>query len=74
MKNIQGLRNSLTQNYSKIESGEMDLKTGKELANTAGKIINTVKVQLEYNTFLGKPQKIDFFREKRKWILMLHNY
>lgn len=60
MKNITELRNSLAANYDKMLSGEMELKTGKELANVAGKIISSLKVEIEYNTVLNKNKQIEF--------------
>ena len=41
---------------------------GKELANTAGKIINSLKVELEYNQILSLKQEIDFLKNKQKQI------
>lgn len=60
MQNIEELRKSLTDNYELMKSKKMDIKTGKELANTAGKIINSLKVELEYNNMLGVKKKVDF--------------
>lgn len=60
MNNINELRGSLIDNYKSMKAGKMSLKTGKELANMAGKIINSVKVELEYNQFIGKKEKIGF--------------
>ena len=62
MKNITELRKSLSDNYSKMKSGEMQLETGKALAGTAGKIINTLKVELEYNRTIGVEKEIDFLK------------
>lgn len=63
MKNIKELRNSLADNYEKMKSDEMEIKLGKELANTAGKIINSLKVELEYNSLTGQKKKISFLEE-----------
>ena len=60
MQNIEQLRNSLSENYDKMRSKEMDLKTGKELANTAGKILSSLKLQLEYNTWMSIKKQIQF--------------
>lgn len=60
MQNIEELRKSLADNYELMKSKKMDIKTGKELANTAGKIINSLKVELEYNNMLGVKKKVDF--------------
>lgn len=48
MKNIEQLRDNLTRPFEKIKTGECDVKVATELNNTAGKIIATCKVQLEY--------------------------
>lgn len=63
MKNITDLRNSLIDNYSKMKDKKMDLKEGKELANTAGKILTSIKVELDYNTQMGIKNKIDFLEK-----------
>ena len=60
MQNIKELRESLADNYEKMKANEMELKMGKELANTAGKVINTLKVELEYNKMVNNKAKIPF--------------
>jgi hypothetical protein len=64
MQNITELRQSLADNYEQMKAKKMELKTGKELANTAGKLINTIKVELEYNQMTGSKNKIDFLEPK----------
>ena len=60
MKNIKELRDSLADNYEKMKAREMDISEGKELSNCAGKIIQSLKVELEYQTILGVKKEIDF--------------
>lgn len=60
MQNITELRKSLAENYEQMKAKEMDIKLGKELANTAGKLINSIKVEMEYNQMFDKKKKIDF--------------
>ena len=60
MENIVELRNSLADNYTKLKAGKMNVALGKELANTAGKIINSCKTQLEYQQMIGSKKKIEF--------------
>lgn len=60
MQNITELRKSLCENYAKMKSKKMNIATGKELANTAGKILSSCKVQLEYNAMMGKKDSIEF--------------
>lgn len=64
MKNTTQLRNSLAENYDKMASGEMPLKQGKELANTAGKILNSLKVELEYNQYTDNKRTIEFLENQ----------
>lgn len=60
MQNIKQLRESLSDNYVKMTKKKLPIQTGKELANTAGKILGTCKVELEYNRVMGIKKKIDF--------------
>ncbi len=66
MQNITELRKSLADNYTKMKANKMSLGVGKELANTAGKIINSLKVELEYNHLLGIKKKIDFLDNEKQ--------
>lgn len=48
MKNIKDLVDELSALFGKIETGKVDVNVAGEMNNTAGKIINAQKVQLEY--------------------------
>lgn len=60
MQNIKELREGLGENYQKMKAKKMPISLGKELANTAGKILTSCKVELEYNSMMGVKKKIDF--------------
>ena len=60
MKNIKALRLSLGRNYQAMKTKKMPIQMGKELANTAGKILSSCKVELEYQKAMGMKNKIDF--------------
>lgn len=62
MQNITELRKSLADNYDKMKNGEMEIKEGKELSNCAGKIIQSLKVELEYQSLLGTKKEIDYLK------------
>lgn len=66
MKNIIELRESLSDNYEQLKTKKMELKLGKELANTAGKIINSLKVELDYNSMMNIKKKISFLENNKK--------
>lgn len=58
--NIKQLRNSLIENYSLMKTGKMPTETGKQLANTAGKLLSSVKIEMDYLNMQGQKRKIDF--------------
>jgi len=62
MQNITELRKDLAENYTQMKAKKMDLKIGKELANTAGKILTSIKVELEYNSMMGIKEEIEFMK------------
>jgi len=66
MQNITELRESLLDNYEQMKSKKMELRHGKELANTAGKVLNSLKIELEYNALIGNKNKIEFLEVKNK--------
>jgi hypothetical protein len=48
MKNLTELRTKLSPMFEELRTGATDVKVASEMNNTAGKIINTLKVQIEY--------------------------
>ena len=48
MSNIKTLRNDLMKVFDDLRSGDLEVKVAAEMNNTAGKIINTVRAELEY--------------------------
>jgi hypothetical protein len=60
MKNITELNTHLTNLYQALKDGTIDVKTAAEMNNTAGKIINVQRVQLEYAALRNEAPKINF--------------
>lgn len=60
MKNITELNKHLTDLYQSLQNGTIDVKTAAEMNNTAGKIINVQKVQLEYAALRSEAPNIAF--------------
>jgi hypothetical protein len=48
-----------------MKANKMGINLGKELANTAGKIINSLKVELEYNSIMGIKEVIPFLQKTK---------
>jgi hypothetical protein len=63
MQTITELRLSLIENYEAMKNKTMELKEGKELANTAGKILATVNTQLKYQSMNGEKKSIKFLED-----------
>jgi len=67
MKNVNELRDNLSETFEGLRTGTVDVKAAKELANLAGKMINSAKVQLEYHAMRKeKKQKITFLHSTDK--------
>lgn len=63
-KNITELRNDLLESFEQVKKDPRRLAQAGELANTAGKIIASAKMQLEYSIMLGEEPNIPFLGEK----------
>lgn len=60
MKNVTQLRNELADVFDQLNAGIIKPKEAGELANVAGKMINSAKVQLEYYALRKETPTIDF--------------
>ena len=63
MSNITTLRGELYKVFQDLRSGEVDVKVAAEMNNTAGKIINTLRTELQYAELRGDPPNISFLNE-----------
>jgi hypothetical protein len=59
-KNIEELRDELITAYEWVKQDPRRANQVKEMTNAAGKVINTLKVQLEYAMLRGERPMIDF--------------
>lgn len=60
MKNIVELRNNLAALFDQLKAGDIEIKTAAEMNNAAGKIIGTLKVELEYASLRQELPNIPF--------------
>ncbi len=63
-KNITELRNDLLESFDQVKRDPRRLAQATELANTAGKIIASAKLQIDYSILLGEEPNIPFMGEK----------
>ena len=62
MKSMKDVRNKLVDLNAQLESGSLDIKIVAEMHNGIGKIINTVRTQLEYSKLRKETPQIDFMK------------
>lgn len=60
MKNIKKLRDELCSVFEDLKTNSIDVKNASEMNNAAGKIINTVKIQLDYAAQRKEKPNISF--------------
>lgn len=63
MRNAEELRNELSDVFRKLKTGEIKPKEAAELANVAGKMIASAKVQVEYYALRKEAPTIDFLKQ-----------
>jgi hypothetical protein len=63
MKNANELRKQLADVFSDLRAGAIKHTDASELANLAGKMISSAKVQLEYYALRQEKPRIDFLRQ-----------
>jgi hypothetical protein len=66
MKNATELREHLSQVFDELRSGKLKHSDAAELANLAGKMINSAKVQLEYYALIKETPSITFLKSEDK--------
>jgi len=62
MKSVTQLRDELSDVFDQLMAGDIKPKEAGELANVAGKMINSAKVQLEYYALRKETPNIDFLK------------
>ena len=62
MKNANELRAALSKVFTDLQNGDIQAKDASELANIAGKMINSAKVQVEYYALRKESPEISFLR------------
>lgn len=59
---ITELRDDLLKVYDCLRAGTIESKDAKEINNTAGKVIASAKVQLEYAAVRNEKPEIEFLK------------
>lgn len=63
MKNVAELRKELSEVFVDLKSGKLPPATATEMNNAAGKIIATVKLQLEHAALRKEKPGLEWLKE-----------
>lgn len=63
MKNVNSLRAELSAVFSQLKAGTINPSEAAELANLAGKMIGSAKVQVEYYALRKESPTIEFLKD-----------
>jgi len=66
MKDVVELRKYLSEVFDELRSGSISANEASELANIAGKMIKSAKVQMEYHALRKDEPKIKFLHVQEK--------
>lgn len=66
MRDIVSLRDELATMYDNVKANKVDADQAKMLTNVAGKIIGSLRVELEYAALNGEEPDIEFLKKSKK--------
>lgn len=62
ISNVDELRNYLSNELERVSAGQTTPAAANASANLAGKILSSVKMELEYNKMVGATPQIGFLK------------
>ena len=68
IRTINDLRAILAEEIAKLRAGETTAANVNAVTNATGKILSTVKIEMEYNKLCGKSHEIPFISGEVKKI------
>jgi hypothetical protein len=64
MKNVTELREQLSTLFTDLQTGKIDPKVAKEMTNVAGKILNSITIQLKGHALNDTKHKIKYLGDE----------
>lgn len=64
IENVKDLTADLVKHYESLTYGKLSIRKAKEISNLAGKIINSAKANLDYNSYMKFKREISFLDVK----------
>jgi hypothetical protein len=65
MNNINEMREELCKVFAGLKDGSLSAKDAKEMNNCMGKVINTIKVEIEYAQLCKTEANIPFMNYRK---------
>jgi hypothetical protein len=65
-KTISELRKILSEEIDGLRNGNTTPANVNAITNATGKILSSVKLEIEYNKMIGKKPEIDFLDQQKK--------
>jgi hypothetical protein len=72
IKNLHELGTDLLEVYSQLRDGNIEKSTAKALSSVAGKVIDTLKVQMRYNSIKANIDKVQLLERPKNVKKLLH--
>ncbi len=66
IKTVNDLRSILAEEIQKVREGKTTAANVNAVTNATGKILSTIKMEIEYNKLLGKTPNIPFIGDDGK--------
>lgn len=73
INNVEELRAFLARDLERVSTGEINPAVANASANLSGKILQSVKLELEYNSAIGASPNISFLGKINKKIEKIDN-
>lgn len=64
--NVSELRATLTEQITLLKTGKAEPKNVNAIVNAAGKVLSTIRLEMEYARMIGIVPKISAFREAKR--------
>lgn len=66
LQTVNDMRLILADEIQKIRDGKTTAANVNAIVNASGKILTTIKMEIEYNKLIGKTPNIDFIKGQKK--------
>lgn len=63
MKNVTDMRERLSGVFDKLEKGTIDPRVAKQMNNSAGKILYSIRVELEQASLRNEAPDVDWLKK-----------